>query len=149
MRRSSADRSSGSHSRLSRRRPPGRHRTELNGSARQRHAATQTGAPVLDDEPTGDTPPSEDTATDTSTPPAKKAVRRRATSKTAADTPDDAGTETEAPAKKAPAKKAAAKKAAPRKKAAAKTDQDVAAELADAGTAVLEALEDDPTVIQD
>jgi ribonuclease E len=87
---------------------------------------------VLDDEPTGDTPPTEDTATD-ATPPAKKAVRRRATSKTAAETPDDAGTETEAPAKKAPAKKAAAKKAAPRKKAAAK----------------IEALEDDPVVIQD
>jgi hypothetical protein len=57
---------------------------------------------VLDDEPTGDTPQSD--ATETDLPPAKTAVRRRATSNTAADAPADAGTETEAPAKKAPAK---------------------------------------------
>jgi ribonuclease E len=85
---------------------------------------------VLDDEPTGDsTPPAGAPQTDTPAP-AKKAVRRRATSKTAADAPDDApddagavpDSEPAAPAKKAPAKRTA-KKAAPRKKAAATIDE--------------------------
>ncbi|MDT7546346.1 MAG: ribonuclease, partial [Actinomycetota bacterium] len=111
---------------------------------------------MLDDEPTGDTPTNGDAPSET--PPAKKAVRRRATSKTPADTAldptADAGTETDVqattaatPAKKAPAKKAAAKKAAPRKKAAPKLSDDaIAAALADAGEPVVDALEDDPAV---
>ena len=103
---------------------------------------------MLDDEPTGDTPPSAN-ATDTP-PPAKKATRRRATSKTAADTPEDAGTETEAPA--APAKrvrKAPAKKAATRKKAAtAKADEAVAEALAEPSEPVVDAVEDDPVVAE-
>ncbi|MCA1720296.1 MAG: Rne/Rng family ribonuclease [Actinobacteria bacterium] len=117
---------------------------------------------MLENEPTGDAP--SDAAPTSETPaPAKKATRRRATSKpadapdaVAADTPDDAGTETEAAETPAPAKrvrKAPAKKAAPRKKAAAKADpaaDDAVLEvLGDAQPAVVDAIEDDPVVAGD